>query len=63
MMDLYECPKKHAFLRAAVGQEELIPCAYCESFARFVATVDERAIGGNKQGARSELPAAEAAEA
>ncbi len=62
MMDLYECSKKHNFLRAAAGKEEPIPCAFCECLARFVATVDELTIGGNGHGLQPESSTTGAAE-
>lgn len=51
MMDVYRCHAGHEFLRAATrNHEEWIPCGFCSLWARYIETVDERAIGNRNNG-------------
>ncbi|MEW6592440.1 MAG: hypothetical protein AB1305_01970 [Candidatus Hadarchaeota archaeon] len=55
MLDLYECPRKHRFLRAPGGQEESIPCAYCMESAKLAGRFEENRFESSVLGSSLEL--------
>jgi len=55
MLDLYECPRKHRFLRAPGGQEESIPCAHCLESAKLVGSFDEQHFESSVLGSALEV--------